>query len=629
MTALSRPGSAPALCRKLLASDAALAALAGILALALYLPTMSPSVVIGDGGDLQMQARALGVTHPTSYPFFLMLGWAFSRLPLGGDAAFRLSLLCALCAAGATAFLYLTARELRAGRLPALAAALLVAAMPRLWMHATAAEVYPLSSLFILLCSWLLLRWGAGKTPLWAATLAFGFGLTHHISLRLFGPAALAYVLLVEPRLPLRPRRWLPAVLTLLLPLALYLYIPWRAAYFMAQPALAGQILGVRRLIASGLMSPHYFDGGPWNLVLALDYSRQFVGAASAGFDLVRQYLQMSSEQFPLLVVGPLALLGLVALGRRQPRASAYLFLGYLVSLIAALRFLATVGEDGDHFIPAYLLTAVWFSAGAEALLAGLRRWRAPTWLASACAGALLLAPLYSAISGLPAALERRQLDTGPQARAALHAPLPAGAVIAGRWNDITPLRYLQRAEGLRSDLWPVATDTNGTRLLAGRAIAARQPFYVARQTPAGLRLLPLPVWDAGAIGQPAELRLNAAVRWRGYDLQVAPQRAGRALLLTLYWQTDAPPGQDWVTFVHLVNAAGEKVAQTDETPVGPFYTPAAWAAGLLLADQYELLLPADLPPGQYRLLFGAYQEAGRLDWADGQDAHTLAEITL
>jgi hypothetical protein len=619
---------APAQWRRRLTSDAALALLAGLLAFALYLATMSPSVVNDDGGELQMLARALGVAHPTGYPLFILLSWAFSYLPLGGDVAFRVTLLCALCAAGAMAFFFLAARELGAGRVPALAAALLAASIPRIWMHASAAEVYSFANLLMLFCSWLLLRWGAGKTPLWVVTLAFGFGLTHHISQWLFGPAALAYVLLVEPRLPLRPRRWLPAVLALLLPLTLYAYIPLRATYFMAQPELAGPILGVRRLVASGLVTPHYFEGGTLGLILAFGYSRGFVSGPGISLDILRRAAAMGSQQWPLLIVVPLALIGVVALLRRRARASAYLILAYLVNTLAAVRFLASVGEDGDHRIPGYLLTALLFSVGATALLAGLRR-RAPAWLPAILAGALFLLPLYSVINGLPAALARRQLDTGPQARQALSGPLPQGAVIAGPWTDITPLRYFQRAEGLRPDVWAVATDTNGTRLLAGRAIAARYPFYVARQTPAGLRLLPLPLWDAGDIEQPADLRLNDAVRWRGYDLDDVALRTGRALLLTLYWQTDAPAGQDWATFIHLVDERGEKVAQTDATPVGPFYSPAAWAAGLLLADQYELALPAGLPAGTYRLLFGAYRGDGRLNWADGQDAHVLAEITL
>lgn len=271
------------------------------LSLAVYLPTLSPSVVADDGGEFQMLASVLGVSHPTGYPLYLLLTSLFARLPLGGDAAFRVTLFGALAAAANAGLLYLTARELGAGRAASIAAALLMAAAPRMWMHAAAAEVHPLAASFILLGIWLLLRWGNGKTSLWVVALALGFGLTHHISLRLFGPAMLVYLLLVDARLLLRPRRWLPALACLLAPLALYAYVPLRAAHFAALPQWSGEILGVPKIVASGLVSPHYVGGGFWNLALALDYSGQFFGGRGAGVGAIAaEFFAMLRQQFPL-----------------------------------------------------------------------------------------------------------------------------------------------------------------------------------------------------------------------------------------------------------------------------------------------------------------------------------------
>ena len=209
--------------------DGAVAAVVFLLSLALYVLTMAPSVVAGDGGEMQTVAAVLGVAHPTGYPLFTLLGWLFTHLPLGGDPAYRVTLLSAVAAAGTVACLYLLIRELAVRRLAALLAAALVAVMPAIWLHAIVAGVYTLAHFFIILGLWTLLRWGHGKTPLWVPALVFGFGLAHHISLRLFGPAVLVYIIAVEPRLPLRPRRWLPALACLLLPFVVYAYIPLRA----------------------------------------------------------------------------------------------------------------------------------------------------------------------------------------------------------------------------------------------------------------------------------------------------------------------------------------------------------------------------------------------------------------
>ena len=89
--------------------DGAVAAAIFLLSLALYVLTMAPSVVAGDGGEMQTVSAVLGVAHPTGYPLFTLLGWLFTHLPLGGDPAYRVTLLSAVAAAGTVACLYLLA----------------------------------------------------------------------------------------------------------------------------------------------------------------------------------------------------------------------------------------------------------------------------------------------------------------------------------------------------------------------------------------------------------------------------------------------------------------------------------------------------------------------------------------
>ena len=614
--------------RALLHKDIVLAVLVFFACLAIYLPTLSPSIVLGDGGEAQMHSAVLGVSHPTGYPFFFLLGWLFGHLPLGGDLAFRVTLLSTVSTAAAIALLFLTVRELGGARAPALAAALLACAAPRVWMHASASEVYALSSFFGILGIWLLLRWETGKAPLWAVALAFGFGLTHHISLRLFAPAVLVFLLLVDPRLPLRPRRWLLALACLLLPLALYAYVPLRAAHFMSMPELGGRVLGVRKVVASGLVSPFYFSGGAIGLILALGYSSDFL---SGGIRLavIKDYFSLAQVQFPL-VVPAIALVGAAVLFKRRWRANVLLLLIYGVVMVAALQHLSTVGEDGDHFIPTFLLTAVWFGVGADAIISLLTarfvRWR--TWLRPALSIAVCVLAIYAVAAQYPQALKRRQVDVVP---GILDQQLPAGAVLTGDWIYVTPLRYRQRVEGVRPDLWIIHANPEGTRIIMGDAIKERAPLYAIRPTPAGFRLLPLPVWDSLVISHPADIGLGPAVRWRGYDLEPTTAKPGDVLPITLYWQAVAPvpKGEDWTTFIHLLDENGEKVGQVDQPPGDGFYPPFAWQPGLLIADQYELPLDSRLKPGKYKLVFGWYKGDERLSWADGQDARELAQIIV
>jgi hypothetical protein len=612
--------------KALLKKDGVLAALVFLACLIIYLPTLSPSVVLGDGGEMQMLSDVLGVSHPTGYPLFLLLGYLFGHLPLGGDHAFRVTLLSTVCTSGTVALLFLTVRELAGARAPALAAALLACAAPRVWMEGAAADVYALSSFFGILGIWLLLRWESAKTPLWIVGLAFGFGLTHHISLRLFAPAVLVFLLLVEPRLPLRPRRWLPALACLLLPLALYAYVPLRAAHFTAMPELAGRILGVRKVVASGFISPFYFTGGAISLILALGYSGAFL-SGGIRVDVIKDYLALAQQQFPLVVVA-IALVGVGVLFKRRWRANVLLLIIFAGVLLAALQHLSTVGEDGKHFIPTFLLTAVWFGVGADGIISLLtnRLARHRRWLPATLSIAVCALAVYAVAVQYPEAMKRRQVDVVP---GVLDQPLPAGAVLTGDWIYVTPLRYRQRVEGVRPDLWIIHANQDGTSIIMADAIRQHAPLYTIRPTQVGFRLLPLPVWDPSVITHPADAGIGPTVRWRGYDLSSTVARPGDVLPITLYWEATAPVGEDWTTFIHLLDENGEKVGQVDQSPGDGFYPPSAWRPGLLVADQYEFPLDSKLKPGKYRLIFGWYRGGDRLSWNDGQDARELAQVIV
>ena len=598
--------------------------------LLLYWPTLSPSVVVGDGGEFQMVSHLLGVPHRTGYPLFVLLGWVFTRLPLGGDVAYRLTLLSMFSASAAMALFFLLLRELDVRKGVAALSTLVLASAPRLWMHAAAAEVYTLAVLFVVLGSWLLLRWGRGKTPLWAVTLVFGLGLTHHITFRLLGPAVLVYILLIEPRLPLRPRRWLPALGTLLLPLLLYAWIPPRAAFFQSQPEFQGDILGVPKVVASGFVSAWYMSAGIVDFFLVTDYSGDVVSGAGLDPAIVSRYLETAGEQYPLLLVAPLALLGLVAMLRHRTRAGIYFLLVYLVTTWAAIRFLGQVGGGGNQLLTAHVLTVLWFAFGVNQLLDWLYgRWQWEGWRRYLPLALLACIPLFNIIQHYPDAMARRQTEVRSQAQAILEQPLPEGAVIAGE-GEITPIRYLQRVDGVRSDLWVIHSNEPGIRdALLPRAVADDVPLYAMRGTAAGLRLLPLTADDDTAIANPTDIGLGQIVRWRGYDLPGEPVEPGTAVPITVCWQVEAPIDRDWKTFIHLVDETGAGFAQVDQVPLGQYHPPSAWQPGRLLVDQYELPLPPDLPPGRYQLLFGWYSGPDRLVWEDGRDTQLLGPIDV
>jgi hypothetical protein len=101
---------------------------------------------------------------------------------------------------------------------------------------------------------------------------------------------------------------------------------------------------------------------------------------------------------------------------------------------------------------------------------------------------------------------------------------------------------------------------------------------------------------------------LGGVARLVGYDppgpIEVEP---GATLPLTLTWESLATTGADHTVFVHLVGVGNRPLAQVDGQPLGGAYPTSYWDAGERLADPHRLPIPAELPPGEYRLLAGMY----------------------
>ncbi len=80
--------------------DPLLAVACGLLALALYVRTLAPSVaaLFDDSLEFPLVAYRLAIAHPTGYPFYTLLGKLFI-LSTGGNAAWSVNLLSAVARA--------------------------------------------------------------------------------------------------------------------------------------------------------------------------------------------------------------------------------------------------------------------------------------------------------------------------------------------------------------------------------------------------------------------------------------------------------------------------------------------------------------------------------------------------
>lgn len=79
-------------------------------------------------------------------------------------------------------------------------------------------------------------------------------------------------------------------------------------------------------------------------------------------------------------------------------------------------------------------------------------------------------------------------------------------------------------------------------------------------------------------------------------------------LLVTLAWQAVAATSVDYTGFVHLLDAGGDLVAQTDRPPAG--YPTSDWRPGEIIIEHFRVRLPSSISPGTYRLRTGFYDPA-------------------
>ena len=69
---------------------------------------------------------------------------------------------------------------------------------------------------------------------------------------------------------------------------------------------------------------------------------------------------------------------------------------------------------------------------------------------------------------------------------------------------------------------------------------------------------------------------------------------------------------ENYDVFLHLLDASGNVVAQTDRQPLSGLAPTSFWEPGERLRDAYTIPLPADLAPDSYRIKVGFYlRESG------------------
>ncbi len=162
-------------------------------------------------------------------------------------------------------------------------------------------------------------------------------------------------------------------------------------------------------------------------------------------------------------------------------------------------------------------------------------------------------------------------------------------------------------APPVRAD-WPVLLAAGGLTLLA----IMTEPLDIFHANSQGREL------DIPAVEH--YVNFGDQIELLGFDTSREVAAPDDTIDLMLYWRAFRDLDIEYQVFVHILDGAGEPVAQSDKLNPGEFPTH-RWPLDKYVPDAHSLVLPSDLPPGEYRVAVGLWvqSEGWRLPVFDEQ----------
>ncbi|MEZ4725829.1 MAG: glycosyltransferase family 39 protein [Caldilineaceae bacterium] len=557
------------------------------------------------------------------------LAWA-------GHSEFALRFTSAWFGLLAVALLWRLARALDLARSAALLATLLLAISPYAIWHSQDARMYSMSLALTTASTWLMIAWLQRQRRAWAiAYVIISWLALHTYYFTVFVLVAQNLFILVRALQQSRLRFTLVNWLILQATIAFF-YGPW---LLRVQETLTG-----------------YHGNGDSPTVI------EMLRRAGNVF-LVGESVPASQRLWWALLAGLLLAWGMVTLARsgvNGPRALTLLLLYLGVPLLATWWSATQRPIFNERYLvaaapPFYLLLAAVFAHGlfarrlkpAPDRQSAFKRTEGATWGRNSFVGSkqvlhsfVPVALLLMAVGGMLLSLGRHYTDPAyskTRGWRTLAAALtqwsqgfpPAAVRIAQNFPDPT-LWYYYSGDVAHVVLPPGPQDAAGARTTVQqlhadgvqRILLPRQPapHWDDQDLAAAALATTYPliyeavvgVWPVRIYGEPpapltpVDAQFTNEVTLTGFATQPATLTPGNVLAVYLGWQGDHATltGSEKV-FVQLLDASGQLVAQ-DDRPFALSSEPSAMTTPAI----YGILLPATLPPGDYRLIAGLYDPA-------------------
>jgi Protein of unknown function (DUF2723) len=438
-----------------------------------YIASASPEPASWDTAELQGVPYILGISHPTGFPFYVLVGYVWSHLFAFGSVAWRMNAMSGIAIAVAAAAAYGAALEFGASAPVALLATLWFAFSQNVWSHAVRAEAQDLAVACEAVAIYAVLRWLRGGSSGWyaAAFALCGLGMAAHPN-ALWVLLALVVAGLIAARRP--PLRLAAGSLALLVAaLALYLYLPLRSAYVVAHHLDPAAVLpGAGGGIFWNYNDPQTLHG----LMLELTGSEfQTPGYFLASLNplhvdaAIWAFIEGMHTQFGTFAILLLAA-GLVVAWRRDWRATLVVVLACTIGLLFSVIY------PNESDVGRYRLLASWLAVPLFGALTP-RSNRAGDVLLHLALIVFLAVNTWNAFQAQRGFFHHDPGEGGRWVIDAVRPHVPAGGVIVSYWLDATSLAYGAYVDGSLPGRIIVSDDHLRTALY--RHWAAQRPVFV------------------------------------------------------------------------------------------------------------------------------------------------------
>lgn len=341
--------------------------LLGIFSFLYFILYQVTGIYAGDSGDLVTAACTFGVPHPPGYPLYTFLGNLACHIPFF-TPAFRVTFLSSIPHAFVIVIVYLIILKLTKHSLSAFFGALVLFGNYLFFLYSVTPEVFALFDLFVVVISYISIRFLEKPTKRLFYALVFAFSLSlshHHVILFIVPP--LLYVLWVK-RAPIMVwfsgiRDKVSIILVFVLGLLPYLYIPVAARQ--------GSMVNWDRAVDIGSFL---------NLIFRRDYGT-FISNGAYGKFFIQRILQIKAygefvfQDYTWIGVF-IAFFGLICIRKLNKHffnqfVLALLFLGPIFLFYASFPLMNrfTLGTFERFLLPTYCLVSILIGVGFHGII--------------------------------------------------------------------------------------------------------------------------------------------------------------------------------------------------------------------------------------------------------------------